>query len=506
MAPEQATFHIPLTPFDHIPPRNYVKSVCYFPLKPGVTPAHAFAVLQKGLHRTFVQLPWLSGKTFWQSDKAPGWRPGQLEIRHGLVTEDSPMPYQLRFNELETSWSYGELQASGFPTDAFQDEELLWAPFLPDVEHGADVWVAQANFIPGACLIAAAPFHPVSDGVANVTIFNIWAENCKALQQIDGNLTSPKSDLPPAISDRTMLERLWKEEGTGRPVHEIDAASWKLLGLDVPSGNAHDNKPAETSIGSRPVVQAVPQRSMKSNVFYIPPSRFIALKEECIKQDASSQLSRNDALAALIWRALLKARASAKLHNAAEGTQDGKAEWLDAGTEARLEMTLDGRPEFSQSLPATYLGNVVLINQASTPLSTLVSPQTSIADVARLIRNSAAEITPARVLDSYTLVESMKDYGDLKMKFTSVDGWSMLITSLLMFPIDTISFGDQIFDNGGKADAMRPLMSAFNRFFRICFILPRKKNGGVEFVVSLYEEEMERLLEDEEFGRFAMEL
>lgn len=47
------------------------------------------------------------------------------------------------------------------------------------------------------------------------------------------------------------------------------------------------------------------------------------------------------------------------------------------------------------------------------------------------------------------------------------------------------------------------MMGGFNRFFRMCFILPKLANGGVEFVVSGYEEEMQSLLEDEDFGKYA---
>lgn len=510
------TIRIPLSPLDHVPPRNYVSTVAYLPLQPHVSPAHAFEILQQGLHKTFVQLPWLSGKVYWQDNKAPGWRPGQMELRYTPVadTDDSTeaKPYQLKFKELDCPVTYEELKDSAFPTDIFEDEDILWAPFMPDVSDGAVAWVAQANFIPGCCILVSAPFHPVADGTGGVTLLSIWAQNCKAVQtknEEKANTVDPDTSWLSMSADRTMLERIWAKEGTGRSPAEIEPAAWRLLGLDAPDT---EDREVHIGLGDGKSAQPPPTRVMKSSIFYMPSSSFAALRNECARHYPSIPLSGNDVVCALVWRGLMKARAAAAGLKAARQSgrqktaQDADNEAV-SDPEARLEMTLDGRPDFSQSLPPTYLGNLVLINQASLPLSTLVNQtQTSIADVARVIRESASEISPARVMDAYTLVRGMPDYGGLRLRFTSVEGSSMMVTSLLMFPVDSVCFGADVFGNGGRAEAVRPLMGAFSKFFRIAFILPRRPNGGIEFVVSLYDEEMEFLLDDDEFGRFAMQL
>ena len=46
-------------------------------------------------------------------------------------------------------------------------------------------------------------------------------------------------------------------------------------------------------------------------------------------------------------------------------------------------------------------------------------------------------------------------------------------------------------------------MGGLKNWTRICFILPQKKNGGVEFLVNLSDEEIDFLSEDEEFGRYS---
>jgi hypothetical protein len=37
----------------------------------------------------------------------------------------------------------------------FEDSELIWAPFMPDINTGPEVFVAQANFIPGGCILTS---------------------------------------------------------------------------------------------------------------------------------------------------------------------------------------------------------------------------------------------------------------------------------------------------------------------------------------------------------------
>ncbi|KAK9774988.1 putative Transferase family protein [Seiridium cardinale] len=498
---------IPLGPLDHIPPRNYFKTVLYLPLKSGTGARQAYDHLHDGLHRTFLQAPWLSGKVHWQPRDAPGWRPGQLEIRYNELTADGPKPNQLKFNELRAAPPYSEIKDAGFPADTFTDEELLCAPFLADVDSGADVFVAQANFIPGACLLGFTICHPASDGTAMVTIIDLWAKNCKKLHvpSQHGSIDFVKEGQPtllPGSSDRGLPEKLWIKQKTGHERHEIDASSFRLFGLSPP-GESQGESMAASLPPQSPTVRASVNGSgetMHSSIFYISPSEFASLQKECAEASGSGELTGNDIVCALIWRALMKARAAAKV---AAGTGD------IARMAAELEMTVDGRPMFN-GMPGSYLGNVILISQPSIPVLTLVAAETSVAAVAQVIRDSARTVNHETAMDGYALLREVSGYGEVKLRFTTIEGSSLLITSLVGFPLDQVSFGagkdGEIFENDGKIESFRPLMGGFNRLFRTCMVLPRTAQGGIEFVVSLFDDEMELLLEDDEFGRYALQL
>ena len=490
--------HIPLTPFDHCVPRAYYNGAFYLSLRSSVTSTEAFQLLHEGLHRTFLRLPWLSGRVWPQSSDAPGWRPGQAEIRHDPVEIDGPWPSQLKFKELDTPNTYDDLKESGFPTDAFRDDDLIWSPFLADIDSGPEVFVAQANFIPGCCIITAAIHHAASDETAFIQVFKLWSDNCRMLQKRSKALV----DMPPGSSDRTLVNKLWAKEKTAKKIDSIDPKTWMLVGLD-PSDVHRD--PKEASNGHvQPSAPRKSQPTLKAGVFYISPSSFISLQKLITKElGNASGVSGNDAICALIWRCFLRARLTARK---AKRPVDPVA---DADVQAGLNMVCDGRPNFSASLPPTYLGNITFNVQSRLSLPRLTSLlDASIATAAATIRATAGRVASENLLDLYTLLDSLPDFDDLarwkRNRTSSVDGNHMSISSMIMFPIADVGFGDGVFGNGGTPEAVRPLMEGVNNYTRICFVLPKNKNGGVEFVANLYDEEMDALMADAEFAKYAL--
>ena len=494
--------HIPLGPIDHLAPPFYPTISLYLPIKNGVSTAKVFQVLQEGLHRTFVQLPWLGGQVQLSSSDTPGWRPGQLEIVHDPVDINGLKPYQLKFNELpvESYESYDELKESGFPIEAFAYESLIWAPFIADVRKGADVMVAQANFIPGGCILTVAVNHSASDATGLSHVLNFWAENCSDVQLLTSD--EPKV-LPPEISDRSILERIWAEEGKHISFQDTRSEIWKILQVDprlilssepsnstVPSSDSKD-----IEIQKAPELSSAPRRIGKSAVFYIAPANIAKLREECDPVPGTTSVSVNDAICSLIWRSLMKARA-AKLN---------KVVTLE---EARLGMAVNGRYHFSPSLPPDYLANLAFGYMSSLPLVDLISPETTISSVASLIRDSARDInTKGALMETYALARQIPDFGVFLSQGPAKSGYTMWITSLLAAPFSSICFGDVVFSNGGKPEAFRPVVGvklAHDLGLDVVIIMPRKSHGGVEFVTFQSEEEMALLLKDLEFDRHAM--
>jgi hypothetical protein len=476
-------------PLDHIAPHNIPQSVMYLNLKQGIKAADAFAHLQEGLRRTLLQVPWLTGTVHWQCQETPGWRPGQLEIRYGKST--SAPPDQLRFKELDTPKSYADFRDAGFPLDAFDDEDIIWTrPWNPDFEQGVPVFAAQANFLPGGCILAFSISSPASDGTAMLMVIKLWADHCSShMRTRNGGVVKV---LPSGSFDRSILdETLVNERGLlSRGLAENETAR-QLIGL-------HPEQ-----IGLLPVTNRVPDsypdggHKMKHAIFYMPHRAYTALRKECVNEFGNTDITGNDLICALIWRSLMRARASTK----AEADDNVTA------PVAELLRPFDARPNFAQLLQTMYLGNLNFENRITMPLDTFVSQDTSISSVAQAIRIGAdSQAAQENLLDAYALLRSAPDYNRVQWRATHATGASVGILSPIVLPFNDTCFGEDIFGNGGKPDAFRPIMGACNQGFRTCFVIPRKKHGGLEFVMTLSEEEMDFLCEDDEFSRYAFPL
>lgn len=483
---------MPLAAMDYVPGINYPGAIVYLPLKPGASPTKLFAHLQEGLHRTFVQVPWLNGKVYRQSEKAPDWRPGRLEVRYTPIPVDGPPPHQFRFKELEETTTYEDIKAGGFSLQTFQDEELLWAEIYVNISSsvGTEVFAAQANFLPGVCILSFALLHSVGDAAATTTIVRLWADHCRSISS-----ETPGPSFSRESWDRTTLETVWQTEGkekARRPQGELDITTWHMVGLDPYSAVA-----SAQALKPRPTPKV---RSMKSRMFYISPAAFRALRKAT--DDAGGELgsdttdiSGNDILIALIWRAVVKARTQAAV--IAATADDGNPDSL-----AELVVTTDGRFNFSQTgaVSPDYLGNIVFHHRPAAPLRSLTAPDSTMPAVARLVRDSGRVINHQTMMEGYQLLRECPNYGLVRREHPT----RMLVSSMLMFSAD-LEFGDArgLLAGGGRPESYRYLTTVRDSYcFPCCFIMPRKAYGGIEFMATLFDEELDLLLKDKEFSRY----
>lgn len=547
------TIHLPLAVLDHLPPPNYTCSTFYLPTKSGISPENVFSVLQRSLHNLFGQLPYLNGKIFPQSPLTQHRRPGQLEIRYTPTSASDPPPYQLKFRKA-TNLTYADLKEAAFPLDSFEDSELIWVPFIPDLSSGVEVFVAQATFLPtergGGCLLTAALHHCAGDGMAAFTVVNLWAEHCRAIQ--DGGTPPPA----PASEcyDREIQERIWKRErpATKDSAEHVDEEVWKMLGLNPKSLPPHlpcsltcscrssmsvSDPTIPRANGTSVAVSLTPRIEdqqqqqqqqqtqpplLKSFIYYISPSNFSALQKDNAKSPSGATptipISSTHAICGLVWRCLLRARFAINQQAVVKTASPSTSNSVKPSHKtAYLDMILDGRSGFSDSLPQNYLGNHTVTLQSQMPLKDLTTPiastndndTNSIASSAASIALAASRITTPRLHAMLHAISLLSSYDSLRKakreRQAAISPTSLMITSMLMAPFKSVNFGGKIFGNDGNPECVRPLMGAFERLgVRICFVMPRTESGGVELVINVTEEEREWLEEDEEWGKYVM--
>jgi hypothetical protein len=395
-------------------------------------------------------------------------------VRYPYHVADPP----LRFKEIESERSYEELLEDGFPLDAFAAGDVIATPgVVGDLEAGADVLLAQANFFPGGCLLVVSACHVVSDGIALLTVLRVWAGNC------GGRDEEVLSDT--FAEDRTLFERLWTQE---RKDGEADPDPWArdLLGVELamPAKAQHEKD-----------LSSVVPRTMQSRLFYTSCASMTSLVQACsVGKNGTQALSSNHALSAILWRATSKALV------------------LSAGqarmpSEAVLELLVDGRPDFSQSVPPTFMGNVIFFHHTTLPLTELTAPATSVASVSQAVSAEARKIHRGSLHDAFAHLLAVPDFALVRPRFYGDRDTTVLdISNLMGFPVDDIRFGIEGVGNSGRAEAVRVFVEPVpvGNFIRVILVMPRKTHGGVVFIMQLAEEEMNCLLKDEEFARLCM--
>lgn len=491
----KAPTSLKMTEMDHMMPKLYANMLLYIPLRDGVSFEKVFAGLQAGLARTIGLVPTLDYKITDVSKQEPGYKPGQVHLTPPDQATDPSTPRQLIYRDLSHVLpSFDKLREGGFVASKVNDDLVCQAPYYPSLP--ADIMLAQANFVSGGCLLVVGFHHSVFDGTGFVTVMRAWAESCRYLQ---GDVTATGAWINAESMNRSLPHVIYEQEGYAKPASEIDPSVWSYLGFqapeDVDATKVNFSTPPAPSFRPPPSLQ---DHHLDTSMFYISPENLAHLQAEVaadpLVKDGTPP-SASDIIQAVFWRAAIRARhAVAKdLHKAT----------YSSDAVSILELPIDGRPYFSSRLPATYMGNLLVINRPTMSLSSLVSADTSIAQIALLLRESSSHIRPSLFHDAYTLMRTVGDYTTLKYAFMRHDGMDLMITNLMLFATGVLAFGGEFFGSGGEPAALRLLHGVQNAAHRMGIVLPMCKDGGVELLLGMWPEELERMKEDEEWMSFA---
>ncbi|KAF1993251.1 hypothetical protein P154DRAFT_477949 [Amniculicola lignicola CBS 123094] len=478
-----------LSPFDNVMPRYYAKFILALRLNPGQELEEVHKLLAEAFHITIDSMPFLAGKAFLSNPGSTNPSIARLEVRIPTPVTRGHYP-TLAFQDLSQELDYDELMDAGLPQEDLDGDKFLPNAYIPNLQSGADILVVQANYLDGGVLLGLGIFHPVTDGSGLNTIMKAWAENCVRLQATPEVCSAEK--IQTESFDHTLLKRLWLAEGNQESaLSELQPTpeQWRWIGL-----TPMEPWPAESE---NPAVLAAPDAPetppMATGVFYITHKSFATLKAEVVKECSDQKdllVSANDALMALLWKAISSAR-----------FPDPKAESF-VDQEAQLDTTLDGRALFSEDLPSSYPGNIILINTARMQLSDVIASTTSLGHIAGEIRKATNQITKKQIHSSFAIAQSIPDYSKATYPFATFEGAELCISSLLQIPLFELNFGE-CFGNGGLPESVRPPRHEFYNICRRCLVLPPRQHGGFEVLIQLVDEEMMRLRKDLLFGKYA---
>ncbi|EAW12422.1 transferase family protein [Aspergillus clavatus NRRL 1] len=379
---------------------------------------------------------------------------------------DSPFPY-----------SYAQLQAQGFPTSKL-DGQLL-AP-LAGVATTQRVMAAQANFIPGGCLLSVGVSHQFTDAYGVYLIFEKWAQYCRQFQGLPAQPAAfPPAPSQPQTSLPPVLQVSHDQAAEQYPTLKQRPELWKLIGLDW-RGSA-------TSPPPEPPFQLA-AGGAETCIFSLSVAAQATLKRaaSAFSSSSPSPISTNDALVAWIWRTISKARFP---------TGQPNAPYRD---NSYVSVAIDGRRPLS--IPADYAGNVVFCSMTNMPIHELTNPDTPLGEIAARIRQeTTANRDPARLQEAVALAAGIPHVRQpLANAFPSWFAEDLVTTSWVGLPFYQLDFGPAL-GSSGRIDTFR---MPRGQFAGICSFQPRADDGSVEMVVGLLAEQMERLVADPDFAQF----
>ena len=528
-AQQKSRLSFKMNPLDYVNPNHYMGINLFFRLRPDTSFEEAYLKLQKGFHRALRLIPSLDGQMTLASEREIGHKKGDLRLvippvaPSDLASDDFVAPRQLTFADLSQELlSFESLQKDGFLPSATPDDLLL--PCDPFPAYPFDIVVARANFVEGGCILATNFHHGCLDAVGVMVALKAWAESCK---YIDGDESATCDWLDPESANHSLPEILHDLDINRRQVSEVDPNVWGFLPFycpeelkfdritTKPGAQGDDLNSSAINLTSNRKFLSAPQtwshgltgfpppadpagRSLKTAMFLMPAEKLELLRQEVVAETNGSISSISDIVQAFFWRVAIRAR-----HRVAVEVHGAK---FSDNENAVLELPVDGRPHFSPLLPSTYMGSMLIMNRAGMPLETLCSPQTTVGQIASVLREVAARITPALFSDCFTLLRAMPRYepkGQFSLADMGLDGMHAMISNMILFQPEEISFGEGFLANGGSPEALRPQIQRGSNIFRFLVVHPLRSDGGVELVLGTLPEELEMLQNDEELARFA---
>lgn len=452
-----------LSPLDQIMPRLYTRLILFLPTQPSSMQDQTFifSALEKGLQKTVAEIPFLGGVV--GEDKHDS---GKVHVAPG-----PGVPFCLKNLEDDSDMSYQKLKDSHFPLSSLGGD--IKAPEdMISLGSNPPVMAAQVNIVEGGVLLAIGIHHSAMDGVGFATVVQTWARNTKLNLLLNGlsedEVANPNS-LTYRSLDRNPLMKTSRTADVDPQVKIKDHPQYKLEPTPPPPQETEDAPTAPPTFTLPP---------MTPTVFYFAASKLAALKSVTIP--SSSFISTNDALCALLWSSITRART---LPEDSTGGQEAPS--------SLLGFAVNGRGRLSPPLTPSYLGNVNLYASARLPISTL-SKNTELKNIASAVRTANYELSNDRIQDVIALITSLPNVTDLKPGFNSFLGPDLAITSWRDMGLIGLDWGAGI----GKVEAVRIPKVGFDG---LCIVLPALEDGGLEVLVGLEDGAMERLKGDESF-------
>ncbi|KAJ9662035.1 hypothetical protein H2198_001577 [Neophaeococcomyces mojaviensis] len=280
---------VELSVIDQAVVRCWSSYVLCFQMPAGYTNSQVFDHLQQGLRRTIDQFPFIAGNLVDKRDS----KEGSLEV---LLHPDSGVSFGYRdISKLPVAnnLNFEKLRQRDFPPSMIESLELRIAPDPKTVESMVQqpVFLAQATFVRDGVLLFFAHSHQIADVTGTNSIMRTWSQNMSAAAF---NLAPTLSQSLRDASLRSDRQRLSDGDNIDPKFQE---SSFPMLIERTPSVVSQQDAKIAKGEDQNP-----------STIWHMNAARLQELKDLARPLDKNSYISTLDAVNALMWRAICRAR------------------------------------------------------------------------------------------------------------------------------------------------------------------------------------------------------
>lgn len=419
---------------------------------------HVETALQDALARLAKGFPFLTGQVVMQGRReGHSGRPQIIPLQKTINLHVKDLRRDPEFPSMQ------QMRQSQYPISMLDAEVLSpsiavsWA--FEGFENIAPVFMLQANFLRGGLLLTVAGNHMTMDMTGLGMIISLFAKACRAEPFTEEEIAQgnrPRGDAVPLLGDEY------------QPGSELDDAYVR------PRATEEKNNPSSPDL---PTTSKPPQPPPKWVYFTFGASALSTLKKQASNQTLTPYISTDDAVGALCWQAISRAR----------------AQRLGAGVRTVFARPISGRKYLG--LEGYYLGHMVDMVY-ETAVDVYSQPLGDVAGRLRHLLLDDAKIT--RHLRAFaTMLDRLADKTRLVNGALLDPERDIVLSSYANIRCCELSFGSVL---GTPDAARRPSMPPWPS---LCYLMPKSRAGDIAVALCLSEADIQALRSDATFMEFA---
>ena len=440
-----------LGPLDELPQlRTYTTLILGFPIEGTVKQVEIIERLQAAIDTLVDHFPFLAGHTTLQDMNedtlnatryVPGYKGYQVRVTLNDVSELFPSYETIRKARAPTAVLDGAIVGEGEGYPSKRTGTILDPCFR-----------LRANFVDGGLLLTFALIHVIGDGNSLGQIIKLFATACRGDKILDADIKAGNVDR------RGSLPTLQPHE------HRLDHSN--MIVKTAADGGHH----------------ATPDRSnaspMRWAYHHISQEKLVELKAEAsgLAYPDRNRLfvSTNDAVTALAWQAITKARLPR----------------LQSTGQTSLLRAINSRRKLNPPLAAETIQNVITMTYTAFSIEE-VATKLPLSTLAIQLRKELVAIDDHHVRSVMAFIRSIKNKSSVEFG-ADVSPNDIVVSSFAKFPIWG-DFGPLL----GKPEfARRPILTPMDG---MVYIMPREPDGSLDLAISIREDDMERMRVDEKW-------